>query len=114
MGGFFKCASAYTRLLIGIGAVSFMPVTAIMLASAIVPTWVEESRRIEEPWDLVVALVGPALYVWAMSDIFQPRVRTEGVWGGPSAVEYQFCTTHPSYVLIDVMVIGWAAFLIWI
>lgn len=111
MDGFIKTPSVLKNLLIGIFAVFFLPVTIISLINTIIPGTFADYQKLESNLDWVFGVVGPLLAIWLLYDIFQPRVKTES-WLRIGT--FKFCSTHPSYVLYDVPVIGFALFFFWI
>jgi hypothetical protein len=65
----------------------------------------------------VAYLLGFALFAWLMREIFQPRIKKDS-WVSPSTWAtsggtYGFCSTHPSYVFVDLIVVSAFAFLLW-
>jgi hypothetical protein len=62
-------------------------------------------------------LIGLALLVWLLRDIFQARVKQDS-WVQPktwsrSRGSYGFCSTHPSYFFIDLIPVAIPAFMLW-
>src|ERR1051326_4226383 len=62
-------------------------------------------------------LIGLALLVWLLREIFQARVKQDS-WVQPktwssSRGSYGFCSTHPSYFFIDLIPVAVSAFLLW-
>lgn len=62
-------------------------------------------------------LLGLALLVWALREIFKPRVKKDS-WvspktGATSGGSYGFCSTHPSYFFIDLIIVTFSAFMLW-
>ena len=62
-------------------------------------------------------LLGLALLVWLLREIFQARVKQDA-WVNPktwssSGGAYSFCSTHPSYVFIDLIPVAMSAFMLW-
>ena len=112
MESFKKSLSALKIFLIEMLAVFFFPVTVVAILAEIMPSRMAAHYRFEEASDWIYALVGPALLFWVLIDIFRPKIKQEG-WR-PSVGDYEFPSTHPSYVLIDALTIGWALFLLWI
>jgi hypothetical protein len=62
-------------------------------------------------------LLGLVLLVWLLREIFQARVKQDS-WVNPktwssSGGSYGFCSTHPSYVFIDLIPVAIAGFMLW-
>lgn len=112
MEGFRRVPSALKLLLIEIFAVMFFPVTVGGIVNEVRPGTFAASHDLNGVGDWIMALVGPLLVAWVLKDIFRPRVRVEG-WR-PYIGDFDFCSTHPSYVLIDAIAIAFAAFIFWI
>lgn len=65
----------------------------------------------------VFYLLGFALFAWLLKETFRPKLKTDS-WinpktGSSSGGEYSFCSTHPSYIFADSIVVFFAAFLVW-
>lgn len=63
-------------------------------------------------------LLGLALLVWLLREIFQARVKRDS-WFNPktwssSGGTYAFCSTHPSYFFIDLIPVATSGFLLWV
>ena len=111
--GFYKIPSALKIMMIELVAVFFFPVTIAGIITEIRPGIFPAFNDLEGFEDWSMALVGPLFLAWVLYDIFRPRVK-EQVWGIFFAVKFRFCSTHPSYVLIDLTAIIFAAFFLWI
>lgn len=109
---FRKIPSSLKRLLIEIGAVCFFPVTVAGIVNELRPGTFAEHHNLDGPTDWLFALVGPALLAWVLEDIFRPRVKVERWY--PFIGSFDFLSTHPSYVLIDLLAIVFAVFYLWI
>lgn len=112
MESFKKTLSALKIFLIEFLAVFLFPVTVVGIFAELAPARLPAHYRLDEASDWLIALVGPALLFWVLIDIFRPRVKWEE-WR-PFIGGFEFPSTHPSYVLIDALTIGWALFLHWI
>jgi hypothetical protein len=69
--------------------------------------------------DYVFFVVGLLLYFWLLREILRPRVKRDS-WisfktGATSGGDYNFTSTHPSYVFIDVLALSlwWFARWLW-
>lgn len=62
-------------------------------------------------------LIGIALLIWALREIFKPRVKEDSWFSfktlSSSGGDYSFCSTHPSYVFLDLILVVVSAFLLW-
>ena len=112
MESFRKIPSALKRLLIEIGAVLFFPATVAGIVNELRPGTLAEHHNLDGATDWIFALVGPALLAWVLEDIFRPRVKVERWY--PLIGPFDFLSTHPSYVLIDLLTIAFAGFYLWI
>lgn len=101
-------------MLIGIVAVSFFPATVVGVINEIRPGTLAEHHNLEGLESWLFALVGPVFLVWALEDIVRPRGKVETWFLPPHPETFEFCSTHPSYLLVDILVIGGALFLVWI
>lgn len=76
-----------------------------------------ESATMRGAGNWVWFLLGFALLFWALREIFRPRVKKDSWYspktGGNSGGSYGFCSTHPSYFFIDLIVVIVSAFLLW-
>ncbi|MFL6468805.1 MAG: hypothetical protein ACJ72Z_12675 [Pyrinomonadaceae bacterium] len=113
MDGFYKIPSAFKILLIELIATFFFPITVAGIITEIEPNIFPAYNAFVGFGDWLMALVGPLFVAWVLYDIFRPRIKNE-VWGIFFRVRFQFCSTHPSYVLIDLLTISFAAFFLWI
>ncbi len=113
MENFYKIPSALKILLIELVAVFFFPITVAGIITKIRPGIFPGSNDFDGFSDWLMALVGPLFMAWVLYDIFRPRVKDQA-WGIFFRVKFRFCSTHPSYVLIDVLTIAFAAFFLWI
>lgn len=113
MEGFYKVPSALKILLIELVAVFFFPITVAGIVTEIRPGIFSAHNDLEGFEDWLMALVGPVFVAWFLYDIFRPRVKDQA-WGIFFRVKFRFCSTHPSYVLIDVLTIAFAAGFLWI
>lgn len=105
MDGFRRVPSALKRLLIEIFAVFLFPIFVTGIVSEVSPETFSSQYYINgATW--IYALIGPILVTWLMSEIFRPRVKVEGWF--PSIGRFEFCSTHPSYVLSDLIAIAFA------
>jgi hypothetical protein len=112
VGSFQKVPSVLKRLLIGIGVICFFPVTIAGIVNELRTGTLAEHHDLNGPADWIFALVGPALLVWLLDDILRPRVKAERWY--PFIRTFDFLSTHPSYVLIDLLTIAFAAIYVWI
>lgn len=68
--------------------------------------------------DYVFFLVGVLLYLWLLKEIFLPRVKHDSWFsfktGASSGGDYYFSSTHPSYVFVDVLAVGFWWFARWL
>lgn len=76
-----------------------------------------ESATLRGIGNWVWFLLGLALLVWLLREIFQPRVKRDS-WvsfktGASSGGSYGFCSTHPSYCFLDLVVVTVSAFMLW-
>lgn len=113
MEGFYKIPSALKILLIELVAVFFFSVTLAGLITAIRPGIFPLFTELDGFEDWIMALVGPIFMAWALYDIFRPRVK-EQTWGIFFRVSFRFCSTHPSYVLIDLLTAAFAMGFVWL
>ena len=114
MESFRRVLSVLKRMLIGIVAVSFFPTTVVGVINEVRPETLAEHHNLDGLESWLFALVGPVFLAWAIEDIVRPRVKVETWFLPPHNETFEFCSTHPSYVLVDVLVIGWALFLVWV
>jgi uncharacterized membrane protein len=67
--------------------------------------------------DYVFFAIGVLLYFWLLKEILRPRVKRDSWFsfktGASSGGEYSFYSTHPSYVFIDVLAVGFWWFARW-
>lgn len=61
-------------------------------------------------WDYVFVTILCLVALWILSTIFRPKA-TRDVFSGAG---YDFCSTHPSYLAIDAMILVVAWFMYWI
>lgn len=113
MNGFFKIPSALKILLLELVAVFFFPTTVVGIISEIRPGIFPSYSEFDGIEEWLFALVGPLFMAWVLYDIFRPRVKDQK-WGIFYPVTFKFCSTHPSYVLIDALTIAFAAFFLWL
>jgi len=113
MEGFYKIPSALKILLLELVVVSFFPVTIAGIITEFRPGIFPPYSDLEGVGEWLMALVGPLFMAWVLYDIFRPRVKDQ-VWGIFFRVKFRFCSTHPSYVLIDLITIVFAAFFLWL
>ena len=70
-----------------------------------------------DKWDYIFILLGALLILWALATIFRPAVHNThyvpvfhagglAVFNEQMAADYLFSSTHPSYVLIDILVVA--------
>jgi hypothetical protein len=111
MNGFLKIPSALKILLIEIFAVFFFPASVAGLVNQIRPGTFAPSHNLKGAEDWIFFPVGPLLLVWILHDIFRPRIKVES-WIRIGT--FDFCSTHPSYVLIDLLTIAFAGFFVWL
>ena len=67
--------------------------------------------------DYVFFAIGLLLYLWLVREILRPRVKRDS-WisfktASSSGGDYNFCSTHPSYVFIDLLAFGFWWFARW-
>jgi len=113
MEDFYKIPSALKILLIELVAVFFFPITFAGIVNEIWPEIFPAFNGLEGVGDWLMAMVGPLFVTWVLYDILRPRIKDE-VWGKFFRVKFKFCSTHPSYVLIDSLTIAFASFFLWI
>jgi len=113
MNGFFKIPSVLKIFLIELVAVFFFPTTVVGIIAEIRPGLFPAYSEFDGVEEWLMALVGPLFMVWVLYDIFRPRVKDQK-WGIFFPVKFKFCSTHPSYVLIDALTVAFAAFFVWI
>lgn len=113
MLNFYKIPSALKILLLELVAVFFFPVSVAGIITEIRPGIFPAFNDLEGFEDWIMAFVGPLFLTWVLFDIFRPRVKDQA-WGIFFVVKFRFCSTHPSYVLIDVITIAFAAFFLWV
>jgi hypothetical protein len=113
MDGFFKIPSVLKILLLELVTIFFFPVTVAGIITEVWPGIFPDYSSFDGLEDWLMALVGPLFLAWVLYDIFRPRVKDQ-VWGIFFKVKFKFCSTHPSYVLIDLLTIAFAAFFLWI
>jgi hypothetical protein len=114
MDSFFKALSVFKIFLIEILAVFFFPPSVTGLINEIRPATLAAYHNLDgfEAW--LFFPVGPLLLAWILKDIFRPKLKHEGwKWLGLN-ISFDFCSTHPSYILIDLFAIAFAAFYFWI
>ncbi len=63
-----------------------------------------------DKWDYVFVTILCLVIVWILSTIFRPKA-TMDVFSGAG---YEFCSTHPSYLAIDALILITAWFFFWI
>ena len=66
--------------------------------------------------DWLVYVLGLLLFAWSLREILRPRVKRDSwtsVSGADSGGSYSVCTTHPSYVLVDLVTVAVTAFFLW-
>jgi hypothetical protein len=113
MLNFYKIPSVLKILLIELFAVFFFPITIVGIISEIRPGLFPTYSEFDGVEDWLMALVGPIFMVWVLYDIFRPRVKDQK-WGIFFPVKFKFCSTHPSYVLIDALTIAFVTFFLWL
>lgn len=113
MDGFFKIPSALKIFLLELISIFFFPVTVAGIITEIRPGIFPEYSAFDGFEDWLMAFIGPLFLAWVLYDIFRPRIKDE-VWGIFYKVRFKFCSTHPSYVLIDLLTIAFAGFFLWI
>ena len=97
--------------------------SALCLASFITAAWNtfgaaaqgEKTLRDKSGW-LWYAL-GLALFFWSLREILRPRLKRDS-WinwktGTDSGGDYIFCSTHPSYVLVDLITVAGTGYFLW-
>lgn len=111
MESFRKVPSILARFLIEVFAVLMFPVFVTGLINELWPGTLAPQYDIDGT-DWLYAIAGPLLVIAVLRDIVSPRVKIEG-WV-PYIGRFEICSTHPSYVLVDVMTIFFAAFYYWL
>jgi len=104
MGGFHKIPSGLKILMIELVAVFFFPITIAGIANQVSHGLFPDRYELQGTEDWIMAFVGPLFVTWVLYDIFRPRVKDQ-IWGIFFRVKFRFCSTHPSYVLIDLITI---------
>jgi len=113
MEDFYKIPSVLKILLIELVAVFFFPITVAGIVNEIWTGIFPAFNDFQGVGDWLTALVGPLFVAWVVYDILRPRIKDE-IWGKFFRVKFKFCSTHPSYVLIDFLTIAFASFFLWI
>lgn len=108
---FFKIASPLKRFLLGIASIFFFPISIAGYINYFFPETFAEHHTFKGLSDWLFSLIGLILMGWLLSEIFFPKVKIEGV---VMVGSYEFCSTHPSYVLIDLLTTIFAAFWFWL
>jgi hypothetical protein len=76
-----------------------------------------ESATLRGAGNWVWFLLGFALLIWGVREILRPRIKKDSWYspktGATSGGSYGFCSTHPSYFFIDLIVVIVSAFLLW-
>jgi hypothetical protein len=112
MEGFRKVPAILKRLIIEIFAVLIFPAFVTGVINEIRPGMLSRQYDLDGAADWLFALVGPLLVTWVMWEILRPRVKVER-WI-PYIGTFDFCSTHPSYVLVDLLTIAFAGCFLWI
>lgn len=112
MEGFRKIPALLKLLLIEIFAVLFFPIFVTGLINEMRPATFSRQYDLNGASDWIFVIVGPLLASWAMWEILRPRIKVER-WI-PYIGTFDFCSTHPSYVLVDMIVIAFAGCYLWI
>lgn len=113
MENFYKVPSALKILLIELVAVLFFPASIAGFITEIRPGLFLANSHLDGIEDWLMVCVGPLFFAWILYDIFRPRVKDQK-WGIFFPVKFKFCSTHPSYVLIDVITIAFVTFFVWL
>ena len=79
-----------------------------------------------DKWDYVFIVLGALIFVWVLATIFRPAVHatrfvpvfhSSGLYvaNDDMAADYLFSSTHPSYIFIDLLVVGffWSVRSLW-
>jgi len=114
MNSFFKSLSVFKLFLIEFFAVFFFPPSVTGIVNEIRPGTFAAHHDLDGFEDWLPFLVGPLLMAWILKEIFRPRIKVEGWIKRPLNISFAFCSTHPSYCLIDLCVIAFAGFYFWI
>lgn len=68
--------------------------------------------------DYVFFVIGLLLFFWLLREILRPRVKLDSWFSfktaSSSGGEYQFSSTHPSYIFVDAMAVGFWWFARWL
>jgi hypothetical protein len=114
MDSFFKVLSVLKLFLVEIFAVFFFPPSLAGLINEIFPGTFAAHHNLDGVADWLFFPVGALLFAWLLKDIFRPKLKQEG-WKWLSLnISFDFCSTHPSYLLIDLFAIAFAGFFVWL
>ena len=113
MDTLFAVPGILKRLLVELFAVFFFPASVIAVAGLFSREAAGGMRGPDGFGEWLAVAVGPILVGWALWDIFRPRFSDER-WGVFFKVSSRVCSTHPSYVLLDLLVLGSVWFYYWI
>lgn len=114
MESFVKVPSVLKRFLVEMAACFLFPLTVLGIINEIRPGTFAEHHNLDGLWPWLFALIGPIPLVWLLDEIFRPRIKVEFWFLPPHNEIFDFCSTHPSYVLIDLMNIAFAGLFVWI
>lgn len=74
-------------------------------------------KTLGDKGDWLWYLLGLALFLWSVREVLRPRVKRDS-WinfkaGTDSGGDYPFCSTHPSYVLVELITVAGTGYFLW-
>lgn len=74
-------------------------------------------KTLSDKSDWLWHLLGLALFAWSVREILRPRLKRDSwiSWktGSDSGGDYIFCSTHPSYILVDLITVAGTGYFLW-
>jgi hypothetical protein len=117
MKDFYKIPSVVQIFIADLLIVFCLSSLVMAILNTILPGAFGESATLSGIGNWIWFLLGIAIFVWMLFEIFRPRVKGDAYRAvnvnSSSKTSYSFCSTHPSYVLLDLLAVIPFAFLIW-